>query len=121
MLLPARLSEDELAYHYCLATALMLNGEKEGFTNVSFEDLDRGRPVLAGNRDGSVDPLGDGGFGLLVDPHLPLAPALASLLAQQGENLWFQPQELSLAVRSTFGFDAFCERLECQLAILEVG
>jgi glycosyltransferase involved in cell wall biosynthesis len=116
-----RIAEQELADHHRLATVFALPSSGEGFGIVFLEALGCGRPVLAGNRDGSLDPLGDGRFGLLVDPHLPLAPALASLLARQGEDLWFQPQALAMAVGETFGFCAFCERLDAQLATLEVG
>ncbi|MCP9825029.1 glycosyltransferase family 4 protein [Synechococcus sp. EJ6-Ellesmere] len=116
-----RIAEAELADHHRLATVFALPSTGEGFGIVFLEALGCGRPVLAGNRDGSLDPLGDGRFGLLVDPHLPLAPALASLLARQGEDLWFQPQALAQAVGEAFGFVAFCERLDAQLATLEVG
>lgn len=116
-----RIAEQELADHHRLATVFALPSTGEGFGIVFLEALGCGRPVLAGNRDGSLDPLSDGRFGLLVDPHLPLAPALASLLARQGEDLWFQPQALAQAVGEAFGFGAFCERLDAELTSLEVG
>ena len=116
-----RIAEQELADHHRLATVFALPSTGEGFGIVFLEALGCGRPVLAGNRDGSMDPLRDGRFGLVVDPHLPLAPALASLLARQGDDLWFQPQALAQAVGEAFGFRAFCERLDAQLATLEVG
>ncbi len=111
----------EVPDHLRLATVFALPSSGEGFGIVFLEALGCGRPVLAGNRDGSVDPLADGRFGLLVDPELPLAPALASLLAGQGEDLWFQPQVLASAVAESFGFEAFCRALEAQLALLEAG
>jgi glycosyltransferase involved in cell wall biosynthesis len=114
-----RIAEQELVQHHRLATVFALPSTGEGFGIVFLEALGCGRPVLAGNRDGSADSLGDGRFGLLVDPHLPLAPALASLLARQGDDLWFQPQALSQSVGEVFGFGAFCERLDAQLARLE--
>lgn len=116
-----RIAEQELADHHRLATVFALPSTGEGFGIVFLEALGCGRPVLAGNRDGSMDPLRDGRFGLVVDPHLPLAPALASLLARQGEDLWFQPQVLAQAVGEAFGFGAFCEQLDAQLATLEVA
>jgi glycosyltransferase involved in cell wall biosynthesis len=116
-----RIAEQELVDHHRLATVFALPSTGEGFGIVFLEALGCGRPVLAGNRDGSVDPLDDGRFGLLVDPHLPLAPALASLLARQGEDLWFQPEALAQAVGEAFGFGAFCDRLDAQLATLEVS
>ena len=40
----------------------------EGFGIVYLEAAATGLPVIAGNRDGSVDALADGEIGLLVDP-----------------------------------------------------
>ncbi len=116
-----RIADAELADHLRLATVFALPSSGEGFGIVFLEALGCGRTVLAGNRDGSVDPLNDGRFGLLVDPELPLAPALASLLNGQGEDIWFQAQALSAAVAETFGFEGFCAALEAQLALLEVA
>lgn len=116
VLLPGRLKEDELADHYRLATAFVMPSEKEGFGIVFLEALGCGRPVLAGNRDGSREPLADGRFGLLVDPDQPLAPCLRGILEQQGDPLWYQPDALAEAVEDMFAFPAFCHRLEGLLA-----
>jgi len=118
VLFSGRLDDQELADHYRLASLFALPSEKEGFGIVFLEALGCGLPVLAGNRDGSVDPLADGRFGLLVDPRQPLAPPLSALLAGQGQDLWFQPQQLSGAVAEQFGFDAYCQRLDHLLAAL---
>lgn len=114
-----RLADGELADHLRLATVFALPSTGEGFGIVFLEALGCGRPVLAGNRDGSVDPLAQGRLGLLIDPLLPLAPPLASLLAGQGESLWFQPSELAAAVTKEFGFQAFSLRLKTLLSNLE--
>ena len=115
VLLPGRLADEELPDHYRLARVFALPSEKEGFGIVFLEALGCGCAVLAGNRDGSRDPLADGRFGLLVNPDLPLADPLAQLLDQQGPHLWFQPQALSAAVADRFGFQAFCEQLSVLL------
>jgi glycosyltransferase involved in cell wall biosynthesis len=115
-----RLSDAELADHHRLATLFALPSSGEGFGIVFLEALACGRPVLAGNRDGSSEPLSHGRFGLLVDPELPLAPPLASLLARQGRSLWFQPQKLAEAVVQEFGFAAFCLRLQALLRAQEI-
>lgn len=114
-----QLPEEELADHYRLATVFALPSSGEGFGIVFLEALGCGRPVLAGNRDGSIDPLHNGRFGLLVDPFLPLAPGLHALLARQGVDLWFQPRFLAAAVGDRFGMGAFRERLAGQLKLLE--
>jgi phosphatidylinositol alpha-1,6-mannosyltransferase len=115
VLLPGRISDEELPDHYRLASAFALPSEKEGFGIVFLEALGCGCPVLAGNRDGSRDPLANGRFGLLADPDQPLAPWLESLLRQQGDPLWFKPEELSSAVEACFGMQAFEQRLKVLL------
>jgi glycosyltransferase involved in cell wall biosynthesis len=115
VLLPGQIAADELPDHYRLARVFALPSEKEGFGIVFLEALGCGCRVLAGNRDGSRDPLADGRFGLLVDPDQPLAAPLRQLLAAEGETLWFEPVALSLAVAKHFAFPAFCERLNSLL------
>jgi glycosyltransferase involved in cell wall biosynthesis len=107
-----RIEDAEMEDHYRLATVFALPSEKEGFGIVFLEAMGCGLPTLGGNRDGSVDPLADGQFGLLVDPRLPLAPPLQALLAGRGDPLWFQPTQLSAAVAEAFGFEAYCVRLD---------
>lgn len=119
VIFPGRVASSELADYYRLASVFALPSGGEGFGIVFLEALGCGVPVLAGNRDGSVDPLRDGRFGLLADPELPLAPALAALLAHKGEDLWFCPQELASQARHAFGFDSFCRALDAQLTSLE--
>lgn len=107
-----RLEDAELVDHYRLATVFALPSEKEGFGIVFLEAMGCGLPTLAGNRDGSVDPLADGRFGLLVDPRQLLAPPLQALLDRRGDPLWFHADRLSAAVAETFGYEAFCGRLD---------
>lgn len=111
VLLPGKIAAPELPDHYRLATVFALPSEGEGFGVVFLEAAGCGCPVLAGNRDGSVDPLEDGRFGCLVDPRLPLAPPLQALLEGCGEPLWHQPQALAAAVEERFGDAAFTRRL----------
>lgn len=111
VLLPGRISTEELADHYRLATVFALPSEKEGFGIVFLEAAGSGCPVLAGDRDGSVDPLADGRFGCLVDPRLPLAPPLQALLEGDGEPLWHRPADLAAAVAERYGQQAFNHHL----------
>jgi phosphatidyl-myo-inositol dimannoside synthase len=53
---------------YRAADAFVLAGWKEGFGIVFLEAMACGTPAIGSTRDGSVEPLGHGTMGILVDP-----------------------------------------------------
>ncbi|MEO5648071.1 MAG: glycosyltransferase family 4 protein [Chitinophagaceae bacterium] len=61
--------DDELADHFNLTDLYVMPSTNEGFGIVFIEAMYYGKPVIAGNKDGSVDALNNGSFGTLVDPH----------------------------------------------------
>lgn len=63
--------DNELAAHFCLSDIYVMPSRKEGFGIVFIEALFYGKPVIAGNVDGSVDALAAGKFGFLVNPDHP--------------------------------------------------
>jgi glycosyltransferase involved in cell wall biosynthesis len=68
-----------LVDHYRMCDVFAMPSKGEGFGIVFLEALACGRPVIAGNRDGSRDALLDGELGFLVDPDSPEAVAAALL------------------------------------------
>ncbi len=60
--------DEELAAHYNLADVYVMPSKKEGFGIVFIEAMYYGKPVIAGNKDGSQDALCDGKLGLLINP-----------------------------------------------------
>jgi len=68
VILPGFILEEELAAHYDIADCYIMPSKKEGFGIVFIEALYYGKPVIAGNVDGSVDALDNGSLGLLVNP-----------------------------------------------------
>ncbi|MEO9005022.1 MAG: asparagine synthase (glutamine-hydrolyzing) [Ginsengibacter sp.] len=60
--------DEELASHFNLADIYIMPSEKEGFGIVFIEAMYYNKPVIAGNKDGSVDALLNGRLGLLVNP-----------------------------------------------------
>lgn len=72
-----RASESELLSYFQTADVFIMPSTKEGFGIVFLEAAACGIPVIAGNRDGSVDALAEGAIGTLVDPHDPAAIAAA--------------------------------------------
>lgn len=108
----------ELCAHYNLCDVFAMPSTGEGFGIVFLEAMACGKPVLAGNRDGSVDPLADGRFGALVDPLDPgqLAGTLTQLLQHRYPHpLMWRPEELRRQVVDEFGFGKFCATLSHHL------
>ena len=62
------IADEELAAHFKLADIFVMPSENEGFGIVFIEAMFYGLPVIAGNKDGSVDALCNGELGLMVDP-----------------------------------------------------
>ncbi len=77
--------EHELCAHYNLCDAFAMPSKGEGFGIVFLEALSCGKPVIAGNKDGSVDALLGGKLGVLVDPDNPkqVAQAIMGVLARK--------------------------------------
>ncbi len=107
--MPGFVEERELADHYRLADVFAMPSTGEGFGIAFLEALACGTPVLAGNRDGSVDAVDGGKLGLLVDPmdvHR-IEEGLIALLRREGPRWWFERQALHDAVTARFGHAAF--------------
>jgi len=115
--------DGELAAHYRMADAFAMPSSAEGFGIVFLEAMACGVPVLAGNRDGSVDALADGELGRLVDPDdvAEIAAGLIDLLARRGPAFWFDPQALRRACLDRFGQAAFRQAVCDALAQLPPG
>lgn len=115
---------EALVDHYRLADLYVMPSQ-EGFGIVYLEAMACGIPVLAGDADGSADPLQDGQLGWQVPHRDPQATAAACItilqeLAQreQGEPydrrcdpLWLRQQTLN-----RFGRDRFVQRLHDLIA-----
>ena len=102
--------DEELAEHYNLCDIFAMPSRAEGFGIVYLEALACGRPVLAGNKDGSRDALGGGELGLLVDPDDTAGIASEIIRVLRREH-WrpeiFRPELLRRRVIELFGFEAF--------------
>ncbi|MCW6038633.1 glycosyltransferase [Spirulina subsalsa FACHB-351] len=106
--------DHELCDHYNLCDVFAMPSKGEGFGIVYLEALACGKPVLAGNQDGSIDPLLRGKIGCLIDPdNLPeITHNLLQLLHQTHPNpRLFQPQTLRQTTIQTFGLAQFKQTL----------
>ncbi|MEH1777367.1 glycosyltransferase family 4 protein [Nostoc sp.] len=102
--------DEELCAHYNLCDVFALPSKGEGFGIVYLEALACGKPVLAGNQDGSIDPLAEGKLGCLVDPDNveEIAYNLIQILQGDCSNpLVYQPEYLQQRTIDAFDFSQF--------------
>ena len=99
----------ELAGFYTLANLYIMPSKKEGFGIVFIEAMFYGKPVIAGNIDGSADALKNGNLGLLVDPdnQQQITHALVEVLSNT-EKYIPNHQE----VMQNFSFEVYKEKLK---------
>ena len=102
------IQEEELSAYFSIADIYIMPSKKEGFGIIFIEALFFGLPVIAGNKDGSVDALANGKFGLLVDPssQIEITSGLREVLNNKAH--FIPNRELVLA---HFGFASFKMRL----------
>ena len=119
VIFPGFVAPEDLADHYRLADVFAMPSTGEGFGIVFAEALACGTPVVAGNRDGSVDALDGGRLGKLVDPLsvAAIVDGVCDVLCGRGPALWYDREKLHKAVKTKFGRDAFAKRLNEALPI----
>lgn len=107
-------SEKELPGFYNVADLFVMPSKKEGFGIAYLESLACGTPVIAGNMDGSVEPLLNGKLGLLIDPDDidELTKKIINVFNNKEIKNLTDPEYLSTRVYEEFGFDKFKSRLE---------
>ncbi len=113
------IADEELADHYRLCDVFAMPSKGEGFGIVYLEALACGKPTLAGNQDGAVDPLERGALGCLIDPDdlSELQASLRQLLQGTYPNpLLYQPEALRQAVMERYAFGQFRDKLARLLA-----
>ena len=110
----------ELAAHYRLANAYVMPSQ-EGFGIVYLEAMACGVPVLAGNSDGSADPLQDGRLGWQVPHRDPDAVAAACIEMLRGQSPRCNGDWLRQETLAKFGPQALIRRVSelLQLAPVE--
>ncbi|MBD2529522.1 glycosyltransferase family 4 protein [Nostoc flagelliforme FACHB-838] len=102
--------DEELCAYYNLCDVFALPSKGEGFGIVYLEALACGKPVLAGNQDGSIDPLAEGKLGCLVNPDNveEIANNLIQILQGDCSNpVVYQPEYLQQKTIEAFNFSRF--------------
>ena len=101
----------ELVEHYRLADAYIMPSQ-EGFGIVYLEAMACGKPVLAGDADGSADPLQDGHLGWQVPHRDPEAVACACLEILEGKDQRCDGAWLRQQCLDSFGKEALTQSLK---------
>lgn len=106
--------DKEIRDYYLLSDVFALPSTGEGFGIVFIEAQICGRPVIAGNTDGSVEAVQYGRTGVLVDPTSKdeIKAALLNVLKGNVEKRMLDSRYLSDSVMKKFGFDSFKKRLK---------
>ena len=96
----------------------LLTSTCEGFGIVFLESMLHGTPVIAGNRDGSVDALAGGELGVLVDPLdvSAIATAITDVLARRADPRVLDADFLKARVYAMFGYPRWKDSLRQLLA-----
>lgn len=107
--------DEELASHYNLADIFIMPSKKEGFGIAFIEAMYYGKPVIAGNKDGSVDALLNGKLGLLVNPDSEeeISQALRKIISNRQQYL---PNHQLLMQH--FSYEVYKNNLKQTIALL---
>ena len=100
--------DSELTKHFNLADIFAMPSLMEGFGIVFIEAAYHGLPVIAGNRDGSVEALLAGKLGILIDPFNinDIKEAILNIIIKTPHHL---PDKALLA--DHFGFENYQRKL----------
>lgn len=111
---PGFVPEEDIVDLFNLCDVFVMPSRKEGFGIVFLEAMGCGKPVIAGNRDGSVDPLMDGEAGILIDPESSrqIADAVVQVLSGAASPGITTPHLLRERVVERYGFGSFTQRTE---------
>ncbi|MEE2908009.1 MAG: glycosyltransferase family 4 protein [Planctomycetota bacterium] len=118
LIMPGFIPEEDLVPLFNSSDLFILPSRKEGFGIVFLEVMGCGKPVIGGNRDGSMDPLCDGTLGTAIDPEDvdALANAIKDHLQGRVSRERSDADHLRREMVERFGFRRFQDRLQEVLA-----
>lgn len=109
VVLTGYVADQQLVDYYNLCDVFAMPSRQEGFGIVFLEALACGKPVLAGNVDGSRDALLDGKLGILINPDSvqEIAAALIKIFKKEAPPDLLDGHFLRKEVLEAYGFDKF--------------
>ena len=114
VVVPGFISDKKLVDYYNLCDVFVMPSKCEGCGIVFLEALACGKPVIAGNQDGSVDPLQNGKVGTLINPDNinEIANSLVAVLKGNIDNKLLNGKYLRGETLEKYGFDKFEGRVK---------
>jgi glycosyltransferase involved in cell wall biosynthesis len=112
VILAGYIPDYDLRAFYNLCDVFAMPSKGEGFGIVFLEALACGKPVIAGNTDGSIDAVLNGQLGILVNPESvdEISTAVIQVLSKTHPlRILQQPEELRLGVIDAYGYNRFVE------------
>jgi glycosyltransferase involved in cell wall biosynthesis len=102
-------SDADLVAYFSMVDYYIMPSMKEGFGIVFIEAMYYGLPVVAGNRDGSVDALRQGDLGILVDPTVIESVRTAMNKLLENKNRFIPNRDILL---KEFSYDSYKYKLQ---------
>lgn len=114
VIMPGFVSDNDLVDYYNLADVFVMPSKGEGFGIVFLEALACGKPVIAGNIDGSVDAVLNGELGILVNPDNvdEISEAIIKTLKKEVPEKILDSEYLRKRILETYGLDKFKEKVK---------
>ena len=123
VILAGNIPDEEIGDYYNLCDLFIMPSSQEGFGVVFLEALASGKPVIAGNIDGSRDAVLGGELGLLVDPenNNEIAQAIIQVLTGKAPKRFYDREYLRRRVLEVYGYNKFKGRIADLLKSLSYG
>ncbi len=104
----------QLVDYYNLCDLFIMPSKQEGFGIVFLEALACGKPVVAGNKDGSQDAVLNGELGIMVDPdnESEIASTLVKVLRKEVPQKLLDTQYLRKRVLESYSLKRFRETVK---------
>lgn len=114
VVMPGYISEEELVNYYNLCDVFVMPSKGEGFGFVFLEALACGKPVIAGNQDGSVDAVLGGKVGILVNPDSidEITNAIIGILSSNVDKKLIDSDFIKKSVNGIYGINKFKEKVK---------
>ena len=116
VILAGFIPDEKLPDYYNLCDAYVMPSKMEGFGIVFLEAMASGKPVIAGNADGSREPTMNGKLGLLVNPDSIDEVKEAIKTVVDSQSVLAGPP-LAEEIRRNFGYEAFKDKVARALTL----